>query len=109
MTDQYPLNHELAPPQANGELVFDDPWQMRVFGLARTLCEQGCFSWDDFRSELILAIARWQGALDRSPWSYFDHFLDALLQVLSDKQMINEQELASRLVEYINLPHGHDH
>ncbi|SVD90234.1 uncharacterized protein METZ01_LOCUS443088, partial [marine metagenome] len=81
----------MAPPQANGELVFDDPWQMRVFGLARALCEQGCFSWDDFRSELILAIARWQGALDRSPWSYFDHFLDALLQVLSDKQMINEE------------------
>ncbi|HIG60545.1 MAG TPA: nitrile hydratase accessory protein [Gammaproteobacteria bacterium] len=109
MTDQYPLNHELAPPQANGELVFDDPWQMRVFGLARTLCEQGCFSWDDFRSELILAIGRWQGALDRSPWSYFDHFLDALLQVLSDKQMINEEELASRLAEYINRSHGHDH
>ena len=109
MTDLYPLEHELAPPQANGEWVFDEPWQMRVFGLARTLCEQGCFSWDEFRRELIDAIERWERGLDQQPWSYFDHFLEALLRVLNKKHMISQDELTIRLKQYLNRPHGHDH
>ncbi len=109
MTDPYPLDHELAPPQANGELVFDDPWQMRVFGLARTLCEQGCFSWDEFRFELIAAIDRWQQALDPQPWCYFDQFLEALLQLLNKKQLISQDELTHRLRQVLNRPQGHDH
>ena len=109
MTDQYPLEHELAPPQANGELVFDDPWQMRVFGLARTLCEQECYSWGEFRGELIAAIKCWDRDLDQQPWSYFDHFLEALLRVLNKKHMISQDELTNRLQQYLNRPHGHDH
>ena len=41
---------------ANGEVVFDAPWQSRVFGMARALCEQGLFTWDEFREQLILQI-----------------------------------------------------
>ena len=44
------LAGDIAPPMANGELVFESPWEGRVFGMARVLCEQGLFEWDEFRA-----------------------------------------------------------
>jgi hypothetical protein len=47
-----------APPRSNGELVFDAPWEARVFGLAAAVIETG-FGGDrePFRQELISAVA----------------------------------------------------
>ena len=47
-----------APPRSNGELVFDAPWQARVFGLAAAVVETR-FAGDrePFRHRLIAAIA----------------------------------------------------
>ena len=47
-----------APPRSNGELVFDAPWQARVFGLAAAVVETR-FGGDrePFRQHLIAAIA----------------------------------------------------
>ena len=47
-----------APPRSNGELVFDAPWQARVFGLAAAVVETR-FGGDrePFRQRLIAAIA----------------------------------------------------
>lgn len=47
-----------APPRSNGEVVFDEPWQARVFGLAAAVVEthfQG--DREPFRQRLIAAIA----------------------------------------------------
>ena len=33
------LDGRIAPPTANGEVVFEAPWQGRVFGMARLLAE----------------------------------------------------------------------
>ena len=46
-----------APPRRNGELVFDAPWQSRVFGLCAAIVET-CFEGDrePFRQHLIVAI-----------------------------------------------------
>src|SRR5205823_5167473 len=47
-----------APPRSNGELIFDAPWQARVFGLAAAVVETR-FAGDrePFRQRLIAAIA----------------------------------------------------
>ena len=47
-----------APPRANGELVFEAPWESRIFGLTLALFEDGRFEWQEFQSHLIEAIAR---------------------------------------------------
>ena len=54
-----------APPMANGELVFEAPWQGRIFGMATHLAEQGVYAWDDFRARLIARIAAWEGRSQR--------------------------------------------
>ena len=47
-----------APPRSNGELVFEAPWEARVFGLAAAVVETR-FDGDrePFRRRLIAAIA----------------------------------------------------
>ena len=56
------LGAEVAPPTENGELVFEAPWEARVFALAHHLCDAGLYSWDDFREALIAEIAQWDAA-----------------------------------------------
>ena len=106
MTDQMQLEGTSAPPLANGEVVFEEPWQSRVFGMARTLCEQGLFEWDEFRERLITEIRRSNPEAD---YRYFDHFLDALTHLLAAKELCGEQELAQLERQFAARPHGHDH
>ncbi len=89
-TDEMPLQDEIAPPMANGEVIFEAPWQTRVFGLARLLCEQGHYDWDEFRACLI-------------------HFLAALDDLLQEKNICSLTELDSRTSTLAARPHGHDH
>jgi len=46
-----------ALPRANGELVFDAPWQGRAVALAVALVDRLGVPWDAFRQRLIAAIA----------------------------------------------------
>jgi nitrile hydratase accessory protein len=46
-----------ALPRANGELVFEAPWQGRVFGLALALVESLDLPWSAFQTRLVDAIA----------------------------------------------------
>ena len=51
-----------APPRRNGELVFDAPWESRLFGLTLALHRAGLFEWDEFRRLLIDEIETWERA-----------------------------------------------
>lgn len=85
-----------APPRRNGELVFREPWEGRVFGLALALEEDGVFSWETFRQRLIAEI----GEADRLPPEgrphYYESWLAALAQVLVDKNILTSHEIMDR-------------
>jgi len=74
-----------APPRRNGELVFDAPWQSRVFGLCAAIVST-CFYGDrePFRQQLITAIA----ADPERP--YWDSWTVALQRLVIDKGLIDE-------------------
>ena len=97
----------------NGELVFDAPWQGRVFGMARFLAEQGYYSWDEFRGQLIEQIGAWDtsaAALDPTvEYHYYDHFLAALQALLAEKGMLAADDIELRFRAFEARPHGHDH
>jgi nitrile hydratase accessory protein len=110
MSDDMELEDRLAPPMANGDLLFEAPWQGRVFGIARVLCEQGYYHWDDFRQALIDKISRWdESHREHDPYTYYDHFLAALTDLLSDKNLCDLSELMDRDQQFQTRPHGHDH
>ncbi len=97
------LDGALAPPMANGEVVFSEPWESRAFAMARQLCEAGLYSWDDFRAQLIAAI----DAVPGRP--YFESFLAALESLLASKALITTAVLDDREALLAARPHGHDH
>lgn len=110
MSEEMQLQDRLAPPMANGELLFDAPWQGRVFGIARVLCEQGHFRWNDFREALISRISAWdQARHEQDAYAYYDHFLAALTDLLSGKDLCSLSELLERDEQFQVRPHGHDH
>lgn len=104
------LDGRMSPPMANGEVVFEAPWQGRVFGMARTLCEQGLYEWDEFRQSLIATIEAWEQRNDEAvDYQYYDLFLRAFTDLLARKGICVESELAARTETFAARPHGHDH
>lgn len=106
---EFPLE-ELQPPMANGEVIFEEPWQGRVFAMTILLNKAGLFSWDEFQSELIATIGHWDKEGDQSEgYEYYERFSDALNSLLGKKGIVAGEELVERTEEYVNRPHGHDH
>jgi nitrile hydratase accessory protein len=93
---------------ANGEVVFEAPWQGRVFGMARALAEAEVFPWDELRHRLIAELAAWERS-PRGEFRYYDHFLAALEGVLAARGLLAAGALQNRYRELLARPPGHDH
>jgi nitrile hydratase accessory protein len=107
---QMALTGRESPPMANGELVFETPWESRVFGMARLLCESGCYEWDDFRQCLISEIEQWDaGHLHEGGYHYYTLFFNALESLLTKKGICMPADLHLRTIEFSERSHGHDH
>ncbi|MFP6797018.1 MAG: nitrile hydratase accessory protein [Pseudomonadales bacterium] len=107
---ELPLRDEFQPPMANGEVLFDEPWQGRVFAMTLLLVEQECFAWDEFQAELIEVIHDWEASRDRArAYAYYEHFQEALKRVLASKNVVASTDLDARTAEFAARPHGHDH
>lgn len=112
------LTGAAAPPRRNGELVFDEPWQSRAFGLAVALHQAGVFAWNDFRGRLIARIAAWEteAAADEE-YPYYRHWLGALEDVLLEAGVTDRGVLNARAEAIAGRPaheeharhHGPDH
>ncbi len=99
-----------APPRSNGELVFEEPWQSRAFGLAMSLHESGAFTWDEFRAELISAIAAWEEqAVLGEDYSYYQCWVTALEQVTVRNELVTSGDLVVRARDLALRPAGHAH
>ena len=107
---ELPLQDEFQPPMANGEVLFDEPWQGRIFAMALLLAKQECFAWTEFQTELIEVIHDWEVSEDRAEiYPYYEHFQEALKRVLAAKNVVAQMELDARTAEFAARPHGHDH
>lgn len=115
MTGEVALSGPLAPPMANGEVVFEAPWQGRVFAMAVGLTEQGAFSWAEFQDELIRVIGDWDAwshgreAGEIGDYEYYTLFSDALANLLDARGLAPANDLNRRVAELEARPHDHDH
>jgi len=99
-----------APPRSNGELVFAEPWEGRAFGLVVALYDAGVFTWPEFQAALIARIAAWEAAPPPGEcWSYYQHWLGALEDVLAAAGTVAPAEVTSRATALAHRPAGHDH
>lgn len=108
MTAPLAVDGPAAPPRANGELVFAEPWESRAFGMAVSLYEAGVFEWTRFQAALIRRIAAWErGHAEGECWSYYRHWLEALEDVMAET--VPATEVEARAVALAGRPAGHDH
>jgi nitrile hydratase beta subunit-like protein len=91
-TDLLDTDGVAAPPRRNGELVFEAPWQSRVFGLCAAIVET-CFEGDrePFRRQLIAAIAVEPGR------PYWDSWTVALQGLVLEAGLIDELSIERRI------------
>ena len=92
------MEGQAALPRKNGELVFDEPWQGRVFGMAVALHEQGLYDWDEFRRALIAEV---QAAEARpGPFVYYEVWLATFERLLADKGVVTREELEETTYQF---------
>ncbi len=82
-----------APPRRNGELVFQEPWEGRAFGMAVTLGDARLFPWEAFRRRLIAAIAE-GGA------NYYENWLAAFQTLLVECGVVSTAEIETRMRQF---------
>jgi len=80
-----------AVPRKNGELVFEEPWQGRVFGMAVALHERGLYEWDEFRQTLIAQVAAAEAR--GGPFVYYEIWLRTFEDLLARKRLVTNTEL----------------
>ena len=104
------VNGPAAPPRRNGELVFQAPWESRLFGVTISLSRAGVFEWEEFRRLLIEEIGAWEKrGQAQAEWSYYERWASALERLLATKRLCDSADLARRVHELEHRPAGHDH
>ncbi len=98
-----------APPRRNGELVFDAPWESRLFGVTMSAHRSGLFDWEEFRQLLIAEIREWESRSAGEGWSYYARWQAAFEKLLRAKGLCAAGELAERVEVLAARPAGHDH
>lgn len=105
MSDELPPGAPESPPRRNGELVFQAPWERRIFGIAMALHEAGRLEIPALQRALIEAIAGWRGG----EYVYYEHFTTALERLLCSAGLTTPDEIEERIARLHERPHGHDH
>ncbi len=83
-----------ALPRKNGELVFDEAWQGRIFGMTVAMSHEARFAWHEFQAQLIAEIAHAEREGETS--SYYERWLHAFEGLLVDKGLLEPTALAER-------------
>jgi nitrile hydratase accessory protein len=92
------LDGAMTAPRKNGELIFEAPWQGRVFGMAVALSEQGAFPWEEFRQALIVEIAAAEAR--GAEFRYYDAWLAAFEKVLIGRRIVSPAELEENTYQF---------
>ena len=102
------LGDDLAVPRRNGELVFEAPWEGRVFGMAVALSDDHIYPWDDFRDRLVSEIAAAEEHGDDS--GYYERWLASFERLLLETGVLSADELDERTAEFVTgLWDEHEH
>jgi nitrile hydratase accessory protein len=105
------LGGPVALPRSNGELIFDAPWQGRLFGLVVHMCESGRFEWNDFKKHLIEVIDGSEVDDVCDPSIYYRQFGEAFTRLVAEKDYVSADLIEQRSrIESERLSHNdHDH
>ena len=87
-----------ALPRRNGELVFEEPWEGRAFGLAVAMTEGGIYVWAEFRDRLVDETKADEDG--EEPAAYYRRWVSALESLVVDRGLVTSAELEARAAAY---------
>jgi len=90
-----------ALPRKNGELIFSEPWEGRVFAMAIALHDEGAFPWEEFRHRLMEEVNSADCKSDPAP-DYYELWLAAFEQLLLKKGIMTREEFERRQAEFVS-------
>jgi nitrile hydratase accessory protein len=88
------LDGPAAAPRKNGELVFEEPWEGRIFGMAVALHDRRLYGWEEFHRRLIAQIAQAEARGEER--RYYERWLASFERLLTDKGLVTREELEDR-------------
>lgn len=91
---------------------FEHPWEIRAFAMAVTAHRELSFDWTRFQAALIESIEKWESErvdTGGSAWSYYQHWVVALEQVLAECGVVGEAEVDSQMREVLGQPPNRNH
>jgi nitrile hydratase accessory protein len=99
------------PRDAEGSVVFREPWQAQAFAMVVRLHEAGHFTWAEWATALAAEIKHAQAAGDPDLGdTYYLHWLAAFERLVAAKGLVTAEELARRKGEWAEAaratPHG---
>ncbi|MEX0345345.1 MAG: nitrile hydratase accessory protein [Rhizobiaceae bacterium] len=96
------------PIDADGEPVFDAPWQAQAFAMVLALHERGVFAWPEWAELLGKEIASKRHGKGNE--GYYSAWLSALETMIREKGLADQNEMSLRLEAWDeaakNTPHG---
>ena len=108
LTNQLPFRERI--PRREGEMAFDQPWEIRALSMTVALHDQGEFAWPEFQQELITAIRRWEDSpAEAGNWHYYERWLMALEEVLAARGLVPPDELDRRAADILATPPDREH
>lgn len=104
-----PDPRDLAPLSGDeASRAFAEPWEAQAFALALQLHAQKAFTWQEWTQALSRRLAA-AGPDDRGS-RYYEHWLAALEELVTEKRLAGAGELAARKEAwaraYRQTPHG---
>lgn len=98
------LRSRTIPVCADGDMVFNEPWEAKAFAIIVTLSQAGYFTWGewvDCFSEQVTAATQVE-AEGGTPKTYYEQWVDAAEALLVSKGMTSsEQLIAKRLGAFV--------
>jgi len=91
-------------------MVFEAPWESRLFGMTLALVEADRFEWGAFQRRLITAVGRWEAEHpDGEGYRYYDRWAEALESLLNDLGLVAVETTDARADALAARPAGYDH
>jgi nitrile hydratase accessory protein len=91
-----------------GDRGFTCPGELRAFAVAVAAHREGHYPWAEFQRALIDTIGAWERD-PKGDWSYYEHWLDALEQVVVASGFVTALEVTDRTAEILAAPAKSDH
>ncbi len=97
------------PGGADPDRSFDHPWEVRAFAMAVAAYHNGQYEWSEFQLSLIGSIKKWETDGGTDPWSYYEHWLEALETVLAGNGALSDAVLDDATLAVLATPRAANH